>query len=72
MTTLQLMKAVLRKLDRPTDDDTVALYKERLLGYLNEAMLDLTAEFRPWRRDALTVANGQAELSGLPIPASRS
>ena len=66
MTTLKLMEMTLRKLDRPTDNDTVALYKERLLGYLNEAMLDLTAEFRPWRRDTLTVANGQAELSSLP------
>ena len=66
MTTLQLMQTTLRKLDRPTDNDTVALYKERLLGYLNEAMLDLTAEFRPWRRDTLSVTNGQAELSDLP------
>ena len=66
MTTLKLMEMTLRKLDRPTDSDTVALYKERLLGYLNEALLDLTAEFRPWRRDTVTVTNGQAELSGLP------
>ena len=66
MTTQQLIKMTLRKLDRPTDNDTVTLYKERLLGYLNEALLDLTADFRPWRRDTLTVANGQAELSGLP------
>ena len=36
------------------------------MGYLNEALLDLTAEFRPWRRDELTVQNGQAELSDLP------
>ena len=67
MTTLQLMEMTLRKLDRPTDNDTVALYKERLLGYLNEALLDLAAEFRPWRRDTLTVTNGQAELSDLPL-----
>ena len=66
MTTLQLMKMTLRKLDRPTDNDTVALYQERLLGYLNEALLDLTAELRPWRRDTVTVTSGQAELNGLP------
>ena len=66
MTTLELMEMTLRKLDRPTDDSTVALYQERLMGYLNEALLDLTAEFRPWRRDELTVQNGQAELSDLP------
>ena len=66
MTTLELIKMTLRKLDRPTDNDTVALYKERLLGYLNEAMLDLTAELRPWRRDTLAVTSGQADLSGLP------
>ncbi len=66
MTTLKLMQLTLRKLDRPTDEDTVTLYKERLLGYLNEALLDLTAEFRPWRRDTVTVTNGQADLSGLP------
>ena len=55
MTTVRLMEMTLRKLDRPTDSDTVALYRERLLGYLNEAMLDLTAEFRPWRRDVVAV-----------------
>ena len=66
MTTQNLMKMTLRRLDRPTDDDTVALYKDRLLGYLNEAILDLTGAFRPWRRDTLTVTNGQAELSTLP------
>ena len=66
MTTQKLMEKTLRKLDRPIDNDTVALYKERLLGYLNEALLDLTAEFRPWRRDEVTVTNGQAELGSLP------
>ncbi len=66
MTALDLMKLTLRKLDRPTDNDTVALYKERLLGYLNEALLDLTVELRPWRRDMVTLANGQAEISDLP------
>ncbi len=66
MTTLTLMEMTLRKLDRPTDNATLALYRERLLGYLNEALLDLTAEFRPWRRDNLTVSDGQADLSGLP------
>ena len=66
MTTQKLMEMILRKLDRPTDSDTVALYKERLLGYLNEAMLDLAAELRPWRRDTLTVTGGQVELDHLP------
>lgn len=66
MTTLTLMQMVLRKLDRPTDNSTVALYKDRLMGYLNEALLDLTTEFRPWRRDSLTVTDGQADLSALP------
>ena len=66
MTVLQLMKSTLRKLDRPTDNDTVTLYQERLMGFLNEALLDLTAELRPWRRDTVTLANGQAELSSLP------
>ena len=66
MNTLQLIQMTLRKLDRPVDNDTVALYKERLVGYFNEALLDLAVELRPWRRDELTVTNGQAELSGLP------
>ena len=66
MTTLTLMQMVLRKLDRPIDNATVALYKDRLMGYFNEAVLDLTAEFRPWRRDELAVTNGQADLSSLP------
>ena len=67
MTTLQLIQMTLRKLDRPTDNDTVALYRERLTGYLNEAILDLTVELRPWRRDSVTVTQGQAELSDLPL-----
>ena len=66
MTTQKLMEAALRKLDRPTDSDTLELYRERLLGYLNEALLDLTSEFRPWRRDAVAVTGGQAELDNLP------
>ncbi len=66
MTTQKLMELTLRKLDRPTDSATLALYKDRLLGYFNEAMLDLTAEFRPWRRDTLAVTGGKADLSSLP------
>ena len=67
MTTLQLIQMTLRKLDRPTDNDTVALYRERLTGYLNEAIMDLTVELRPWRRDTVTVTRGKAELSTLPL-----
>jgi hypothetical protein len=66
MTTIQLIQMTLRKLDRPIDSGTVALYKERLIGYFNEALMDLSAEFRPWRRDILSVTNGQADLSDLP------
>ena len=66
MTTQKLMELTLRKLDRPIDSNTLALYKERLLGYLNEALLDLTAEFRPWRRDTVTVTGGQVDLDLLP------
>jgi len=60
------MEQTLRRLDRPTDSATIALYRERLLGYLNEAIMDLTASLRPWRRDELVVMAGQAELSALP------
>ena len=66
MTTQKLMEMTLRKLDRPTDNSTVALYKERLLGYLNEAILDLTAEFRPWRR----ARPGCITCSRVTIPAT--
>ena len=66
MTALDLMKLALRKLDRPTDNDTVALYRERLLGFLNESLLDLTVELRPWRRDTVALVNGQAQISDLP------
>lgn len=68
MTALKLMELTLRRLDRPTDSDTVAMYRERLMGYLNEAILDLAADFRPWRRDMLAVTNGQADLDLLPHP----
>jgi hypothetical protein len=66
MTGQTLIELILRRLDRPTDSATVALYRERLLGYLNEAILDLTASLRPWRRDVLPVIGGQAYLSSLP------
>ena len=59
MTGQTLIELILRRLDRPTDSATVALYRERLLGYLNEAILDLTASLRPWRRDVLPVIGGR-------------
>ena len=66
MNAQQLIELVLRKLDRPADSATVELYRDRLMGYFNEAILDLVAEYRPWRRDTLPVAAGQADLSALP------
>ena len=66
MNAQRLIELTLLKLDRPTDSATIELYRDRLLGYLNEAMLDLVIDLRPWRRDELPVAAGQAELSALP------
>ena len=66
MTAQALIELTLRQLDRPTDALTVNLYRERLMAYMNEAILDLTLSLRPWRKDYLPVTDGQADLSALP------
>lgn len=61
-----LIRATLLRLDRPTDSATVEIYQDRLLGYLNEGIMDMVLEVRPWRRDELPVHEGKAELNDLP------
>ena len=71
MTLLQLLYAALEELERPKDEATVSLWRERLVSYANEAVADLYTTFRPWRREALTPTGGVLNLSGLSVPCSK-
>ena len=71
MTLLQLMYAALDELERPHDTETVALWRERLTAYANEAVSDLYTTFRPWRRETLTPRHGVLTLSGLSRTCSK-
>ena len=62
----QLVIATLHELARPTDSQTVAQWQDRLMLYINEAIADIGMTLRPWRRSALAVTGGRAELAGLP------
>ncbi|MBR0426212.1 MAG: hypothetical protein IJK01_08865 [Clostridia bacterium] len=71
MTLLQLLHAALDELERPHDEATLALWRERLTVYANEAISDLYTTFRPWRRETLTPENGVLTLSNLSLPCSK-
>ena len=71
MTLLQLLIAALDELERPHDEATLALWRERLTAYANEAIADLYAPFRPWRRESLTPQNGVLTLTALTMPCSK-
>ena len=71
MTLLQLLIAALDELERPHDEATLALWRERLTAYANEAIADLYATFRPWRRESLTPQNGVLTLTALTMPCSK-
>ena len=67
LVTLQdIIKGVLAELHRPTDAVTVEQWQKRLCLYANEAIADLTAAFRPWRRDEVVLKDHRVDLSTLP------
>ncbi|MCL2695267.1 MAG: hypothetical protein FWE69_02960 [Clostridiales bacterium] len=65
MTLQDIIKGVLAELHRPTDTATVEQWRERLTLYANEAVADLTAAFRPWRRDEVTLAGHVVNITSL-------
>lgn len=68
MTLLQLLHAALDELERPKDEATLSLWRERLVAYANEAVSDLYTTLRPWRRESLSPENGVFRLDQLSMP----
>ena len=66
VTALALMQSALGELEHPEDTAALPLWKEKLLRFANEAVVDLYETFRPWRRDTLTLTNGTLDLAALP------
>lgn len=66
MTLSELIEQALSELDHPEDTAALPLWEEKLTSFANEAIVDLTETFRPWRRDPLTLQNGTLDLSALP------
>lgn len=66
VTALALIESALAELEHPEDTAALPLWKEKLLRFANEAVVDLTETFRPWRRDRLPLRNGTLDLSALP------
>lgn len=66
MTALALIQSALGELEHPEDTAALPLWKEKLLRFANEAVVDLYETFRPWRRDPLPLRSGRIDLSALP------
>ena len=66
VTALALIQAALGELEHPEDTAALPLWKEKLLRFANEAVVDLYETFRPWRRDPLMLTNGALDLTALP------
>ena len=71
MTVTQLIEQALCELDHPSDTAALPLWKSKLLRFANEAVVDLTETFRPWRRDPLTLTDGVLDLTALPYTAGK-
>lgn len=71
MTLYELITGALHELERPTDEVTVAAWRDRLTAYANEAVTDLSRTFHLWRRDPVVFTDGQADLNELPFPATK-
>lgn len=71
VTVSELISSALAQLDHPEDTAALPLWKEKLLRFANEAVVDLYETFRPWRRDPLPLQNGVLDLSLLPHPVGK-
>ena len=66
MTVTQLIEQALAEMEHPSNTAALPLWREKLLRFANEALVDLTEAFRPWRRDVLTLTGGALDLTALP------
>ncbi len=71
VTVLELIQSALAELEHPEDTAALPLWKEKLLRFANEALVDLYETFRPWRRDTLPLVNGTIDLTALPYTAAK-
>ena len=71
MTVTQLIEAALGEMEHPSNTAALPLWREKLLRFANEALVDLTEAFRPWRRDVLTLTDGALDLTALPYTAGK-
>lgn len=58
MTLQEMIAGVLQELHRASDAQTIADWRGRLTVYINEAIVDVTAALRPWRREIVRIENG--------------
>ena len=66
VTVTELTQSALAELDHPENTAALPMWKEKLLRFANEAVVDLAETFRPWRRDSLPLQSGVLDLSALP------
>ncbi len=71
VTVSELLSSALAELDHPADTAALPLWKEKLLRFANEAVVDLFETFRPWRRDPLPLQDGVLDLKLLPRPVGK-
>lgn len=71
VTAIELIESALAELDHPDNTAALPLWKEKLLRFANEALVDLYETFRPWRRDSLPLIRGVLDLSALPYPVGK-
>lgn len=71
MTVTQLISQALAEMDHPSNTAALPLWRDKLLRFANEALVDLTETFRPWRRDPLALQNGMLDLRTLPYKAGK-
>jgi hypothetical protein len=66
MTLKELLTGALLQLGRGTDAQTLESWRDKLTRYINDAMIDLTADLQPRRTDTLTLTDGTLITSELP------
>lgn len=66
VTLSELIEQALGELDHPEDTAALPLWQDKLMRFANEAIVDMTETFRPWRRDPLPLNNGTLNLLELP------
>ena len=71
VTVSELIQSALAELDHPENTAALPLWKEKLLRFANEAVVDLYETFHPWRRDLLTLQNGVLDLTALPYTVAK-